>query len=490
MLKTLLLSWLTLVPLGAVLGAQTASFNPRDDQFVVLGLMRAKAEFDRAGRDVARSRILAKRGFLSPSEIEVKEAEFARVRVDYLQQAMTAVAAMTHISVERVVRVRDGVGLGSVRVTLRNSGSPEAELAGLGAQLDPDIRAQLMPGLVRNVYVSLKTEAGAPGAAISLPYEQHLPELRRGEASTLTFRLLKDLDNVVAAVTYGGKTDERRVVLESDLHDHAVAMQSSQFSQEGDLGAEVVYDLHLSEFSPDHRRAYRLSAVGLPREIPVEFRDSSSKARLTQVLFAPAETEKALQVVVRLPSRESDALRVDKPLSFVVAVLEVGAPESTAPSANAKRGETRLELLPRGVPRVDIRALNLFQEIRPADSAHVRLTVANVGSRRVDGIRLHVDAPSEWVVDLNPRVIPALEQGESRQVEIAITPPADVAVGDYETRVRVETNNEATPASTEDKLIRVRVSASTKWGLWITLGLAIAGAMGLLMRVTLQQTRR
>ena len=60
--------------------------------------------------------------------------------------------------------------------------------------------------------------------------------LRFGQPVTLDFRLLKDVDAVTVAMSYANQSSERRVLLEKDATANIVTIQSSQFSQEGDLG--------------------------------------------------------------------------------------------------------------------------------------------------------------------------------------------------------------------------------------------------------------
>ena len=73
--------------------AQSANFNQRDDQYVLLGLKRAKESFELAGASYARQQDLFGRGLLSQSQLDnarqvLSEAEVneKRGRVNFMER--------------------------------------------------------------------------------------------------------------------------------------------------------------------------------------------------------------------------------------------------------------------------------------------------------------------------------------------------------------------------------------------------------------------
>ena len=486
-----LLLWMVSVPVLAQ--GTNSAFNPRDDHFVILGLVRVRSEYERVEKELNRARALGVLGFLSPAEVEAREAEFARVRVDYLQQALAAMSATTHVTVDRAIKRRHPSGGSTVLITLRSAGG-ELELATLGAALDTALQAQLRPDVIENVFISLRSDVGTQGVGISTPYEILVPRLNRSQRATVSFKLLRDVEELVTVVSYGGRTDERRIALEPEAGAEAVAVQSIQFSQEADLGTEATFDLRLRRSIRDRNSTVALSVANLPREASYEFRDPSTKARVTQVRFPDAEPEQLLQFIVKLPYQESERVKVDQALRFAVLVLpanDAGAPADSQPATGQHAlGQAHLELVPRGTAKADVRADNLFHEVRSGDSVRVQLTIRNSGSRRLDGVRVVVDAPSEWKAHAVPDAIASMREGDTRQVDVMLVSPPTAAIGDYEVRIRIASSAQERGLTSDEKIVRVHVSAGNRT--WLLAGLAVmAGVVVIVMiRVTMRLAQR
>ena len=457
------------------------AFNPRDDRYAVLGLVRVRSEYERIRAELARVRTLNAQGYLSRSELESREAEFARARVDYLQQALATVSAAMHVTIGRALKRRDPSGGITVWITLQNLGAIDLETATVSAAIDTALAAQLHADAIDNVFVSLRSEVGAHGAGISIPYEARIPHLNRMQHATVSFKLVRDVDELVVSVSYGGHSDEHRIALEPDAGDEQISVQSIQFSQEADLGTEATFDLRLRRGSPNRNGTIRLRVTRLPPEISYEFRDPATRARVTQMRFPDGESEKVLQFVVKLPDRESGSVKVDRAIQFAVhagrdsASTEAGkVRDSAARSGN----DALLELIARGTGKADVRAENLFHDVRSGDSARVHLTITNSGSRRLDGIRVVADAPMEWRTRAVPATIDSLKEGDTKQVDVVLVAPESAQVGDYEARIHVASNARGALAS-EEKVVRVHVSApGNRWFMMGALTLVIVTVVG------------
>jgi hypothetical protein len=145
--------------------------------------------------------------------------------------------------------------------------------------------------------------------------------LRYGEPVTLEFRLLRDVDAITVSTTYASQTVDRRVFLEKDATANIVTMQSSRFSQEGDLGGTVTYELELERFTSD-ASGVRLEVGSLPRDIRYEFRDPVSGARITQLRFPEGTTSVSLALVLSLPYRDAGRFGLDQPIGFHAFALD------------------------------------------------------------------------------------------------------------------------------------------------------------------------
>jgi uncharacterized membrane protein len=85
----------------------------------------------------------------------------------------------------------------------------------------------------------------------------------------------------------------------------------------------------------------------------------------------------------------------------------------------------------------------------------------NEGTRRLDNVEVKIDPPLNWTKKVEPAVIPSLGIGEEQRVELTFTPPANVAVGRYEIRVRTSGLSDNRPINAEDKTVTVEIAAGT-----------------------------
>lgn len=449
--------------------AQGSVFNPRDDHFVFLGLLRARAEYVRASAELGRIASLADRGFASRSERQAREADYERARVDYMQQALAAVSATAHIAVVRAIRTPTKDGGTSVSVALQHVGGSSDELAKLRGALDSALSAELRPDVIENVYVSLKNEPGVQGAAIGIPYEHHIAGVTRGQNISVSFRLLRKTDDVTVMLTYAGRTEERKVVLEDPTGPSTVAIQSTQFSQEAELGGEAVFDLHLTRFAGSGRNSFSIVVESLPPEIVYEVRDPVSRARVGRIRFGDTERERAVQFIVQLPRRETTAIHAGQSLRFSIAVIEEDSQSVRDGSRSARVGATHLEIVPRGVPKVDLRAANLYLEAAITDSLSVTFSVENTGSRNIAGLNLVAEVPAGWRYTAEPKGPLTLAAGDRMDLRVRLQPAPNTPAGDYEARVRLETTGSPKAAESDEQVVRIRLT-QRRGGFWMIAG--------------------
>lgn len=452
-------------------GAHAQSmYNPRDDQFRTLGLIRAEAEYMRASAALERNRQLRSRGFLSAQQLEDAEAQFGRARVDYMQQALTVLSQGSHITIVRALKHRGPDERNYVSLTIAGEGG-SLDLRHARAILGDSSLGALQSADVADVYVSIKSEAGPTGATIAWPYEMHLNALGRLVERTARFRLLRDVDEVVVSVAHGDKVDERKVLLEQDASANLIAIESAQFSQEADLGTQVTFQLQLTRFARDEK-VYHLQVDGLPSDVAYEFRDPDTRARLNQLRFAAGASRKSLHLVLSLPLRASSSLAVDAPIPLNVAAFEASATE--APVTDPPRdggdrtphvlaGRARLELIPRGIARGELGAVNLYHEIASGDSVSFGGVVRNTGSRVLRAVRLVVEAPSGWTARVVPSIWKEIAVGGEAKVGVVLNPPPLSTSGDYEARLRLESAASDKRMESEDKIVRVHVNAPRQW---------------------------
>jgi len=91
----------------------------------------------------------------------------------------------------------------------------------------------------------------------------------------------------------------------------------------------------------------------------------------------------------------------------------------------------------------------------------MEVRVKNAGTRKLNNIRVFTDLPLNWRSEVAPDLIASLEQGKDEVVKVRFQPPADVAVGDYEPKIKTECTADNRRVESEDKIVRVHVASKT-----------------------------
>jgi uncharacterized membrane protein len=170
---------------------------------------------------------------------------------------------------------------------------------------------------------------------------------------------------------------------------------------------------------------------------------------------------------IYLPDREDDQVIIDRPIDFYVLVLtdaayrEIKDPAGLTLEASEKlqAGRIKLELIPKGVGRIVVRAASLYHEIKAGDSLVMRITVINDGTRALDNIQIATENPLNWKTVIIPDIITTLSPGKEQEVELRILPPGDVQVGAQELKIKTNATADNRTVKTEDKTLRIQVEA-------------------------------
>jgi uncharacterized membrane protein len=251
-----------------------------------------------------------------------------------------------------------------------------------------------------------------------------------------------------------------------------VTMNSAQFSQEADLESQATYDLSLEKFTGE-ANVFKLEVVNLPHQITYEFSDPQTQARLSQIKFSEGITSMKLSLKLYLPKNADAQVVIDKPLEFYALTLDNDQSKKLEGMLNAnhqltpkdmeilKAGNVRLELIPRGVGRIEVQAVNLYHEIKVGEDVKMEVRVKNTGTRKLNNIRMSTDLPLNWRVEIQPDLIGSLEQSKEAIVNIRFAPPTDVSVGDYEPKIKTECVADNKRVESEDKIVRIHISSKT-----------------------------
>jgi hypothetical protein len=448
--------------------AQTGiPFNQRDDQYVLLGLKRAKEMYEVARTEYERSQLLHAQGMTSDAALDQARRNLADAEVNYQQSLLAVLFEQQYVAVIGAVKYQAGDGTKHVRLKLQNTSRGGEEFHQLVSS-DEQLFQLLQPDVIHNVYVSLLNDENA---IIGQPYESKINALVYGEPVILDFSLLQDLDSVTVNLLYGnGSTRAVKIYLQKDSTVDRVLIQSEQFSQEAELGGSATFAFDLELFSGSND-TFRLAVVNLPNEVNRYFVDPATQARLRQLRFTESSRTRRAALRVFLPDRPTDEFVMDQAIAFYVLALpddrseELSlSEEKTWTEAEIRElgvGFARLELLPRGVGRLLVRAPQLYHSSHAGESLTMSLEVVNEGTRRLDNVEVTAAPPHGWQKFISPAVIPALEIGEEQTVELTFEIPEDMPVGSYEVRVRTTSFADEKPIEGEDKNVTVKIEAHT-----------------------------
>lgn len=439
-------------------------YNPNDERFKSLYLEKMQTDYNVQKDMFDREKILYDKGLISEQEFEQAEANFKTAQITYQQAILALAFEQPHIAIDKAVKYQSQDGKTWVKITLRNtSGGLIA-----GEKVDVANLQGIRTDEIANVYVSLLNDQNA---IISQPYEAKIPIMKYNKPVTLTFTLLQNLDYVIVKDVYADKSDERKILLQMDESANRVLITSDQFSQEVDLGSQATYNLTLSLFS-SRSDIYKLGVVDLPRQMSYDFvQGQAGGARLSQVKFSHDVNSQQLALTVYVPDRyDSTSFMIDQPIEFYAVAIPAGLDErilqrtGRLTSADLERmsvSHIHLELIPRGVGRMELLATNYYIEMKPGDKARMKLTVHNDGTQELDNVRVHCNVPINWSLSTMPDVISSLSQDEDAIDTLEIAPPPNVDVGDYEITVKADGFAGSRQVEADSKSIRVHVSANS-----------------------------
>ncbi len=471
--------------------AATGFARQEDEQRRLLEVRRRQLELQAARRQLERSEKLAREGLLSQNDVERDRASVANAQLNYQQSVLALFDIQPRISVRSAIKSQTADGRKMVRLVIANltptfDDSQFKLLSNFeGAEPIPE---ELRTRTVNDIFVSLRDSASAQSraATISLPYEVHIAQMKYNESKTIDYQLLKDVDAVTVALTYRNQTQEIPVQLQHSTGEAEIQILASQFSQEADLGSQATYTVTLERPSVDVR-SFQLKAVNLPRQLSYSFIDLQSQARLSQINFPAGVTRQELGLRLFLPERADEEVRVDEPIEFwALAVDEVRAARFgedriySGAEISSASGKAKLVILPRGVGRIEVSAATLFSEIESGQAVETTITIRNTGTRRLDNVKLAVEYPMNWRVEVAPDIISALEMNREEVIRLRLAPPLDVSVGDYEARIKTESFANNRRVQSEDKIYRVSVKPQSN--VWSTAAL-IGGLLALVAGV-------
>ncbi len=489
-----------LLALIAPVIAQPDQNSISDEQRRFLEVRRRQIELKSSRAELERVRGLFDQRLVAKKDLDIAQTTVDTAQLNYQQAVLALLSLQPRISVKEAIKSQTRDGRKFVRITIVNLtptfDDSQFQLLNNFEGADP-IPAELRKRDVQDIFISLKAVGGSTatgevesrGTTIGLPYEVHVAELKYGQENTMQFQLLRDVQSVMVAASYKGQRQELDIQLEQAETESVVSVSSTQISQEADLGGQVTYDLKLERSTVDVR-GFQLRVLNLPRQISYSFIDRATQARLSQINFPAGVTQQQLGLRLFFPEHADQAVPIDQPLEFWAAVMNDQQATSyvqdraySATELQASRvGYLHLTAIPRGVGRIEVSATSLSAEIQTGERVETAITVRNTGTRTLDNVKLTTESPLGWKVEVTPDMIPSLEINREASIRLRIVPPDDVAVGDYEVRIKSESFAYNRRVPTEDKIYRVNVQAPAN--LWATAGL-VGGLLAILLGIVI-----
>lgn len=467
---------------------QGTFFNERDDQYLLLGLKRAKVSYEATREEYARKQQMFDQQLISQAELDMSKISFTESEVNYQQQMLAVMFEAQYVTIHSAVKY-EGIGTTNrVRLVIANAASGGAEFKQL-VEFEDELWESLQPDVVHDVYVSLMDDEEA---IIGLPYEVKVDELHYGNPVEIDFSLLVDTDVLSVNIIYGNGASRRlKVFLQKDESVNKALIQSEQFSQEIELGGTTDYGMSIELFS-GVSDTFKLEAVNLPAEINRYFLDSVSGNRLSQFQFQEGVNARQIALRLFLPERPSELVDMDEPIPFYAVAIPRERAEEIGDLRNRvltpaeleamELGYTALELVPRGLGEILVRAPQLFHQIDAGGTVQVALEIVNEGTRRLDNVQVEVDSPFDWQELVEPSLISSLDINQEGRVELFITPPADITPGRYEVRVRTTSLSDDLPIRGEDKTITVQIAQQANvYGTLVIISLIVLLVLGIVV---------
>ena len=464
MSRTLLFCLLLWAPLHT-----TAQSLTKDQQLSKLRLRESMLQLDyrsaslQSHRDeLTATTELFDQGFVALQKYKQTLNRFEQARLNYEEAEinlekikLNLLKNATHIVVEQAHKYKTEDGKSMVDLTLSNDSDIRDALLVDESLSEEELRILLK---VENIYISLRH-----GPIVGEPYEVRIPSLAVGERKSLTFRLLSDEEAVYVGLNYLDIHESKPVILKKG------SSNSSQFSQEGELNETVSFGLTLQRLSDDERN-FALAAVGLPQRIDYAFHNDGAK--VNQVKFDETTSKVQVQLQLEIPEKLNERF-IGRTRSFFALVTNPSE-YAQITAFRAKYGDdpipekeiktlksdyVKLELIPKGIGKLEVLVSNRYQEIKVDEELQIRVEFLNRGTVAVQNIKAALDLPYEWEEEVDPALIKILDPGERIPINIKARPPVDIAIGDYELGVEAQGQVGTENIESLEKNITVRVGA-------------------------------
>ncbi len=407
---------------------------------------------------------------LAQQDLKMAKITLERTKLDFLANA-------THITIMEAKKYRDAEDKRKLDLVIKNTSNLALAESALGltesgseSQLQSEWQSpeQIKALLdIENIIVSIVSN----GSSIGKPYEIIIPVLYYGEKATLKFILLTDVEEAGVKLKYLEVDTVENIYLEKESLQEKPRVVASQFSVEGQLGAEIGFDLVL-EMLVTSESNFSLVLTNMPPQINCYFVERGS--RITTVRFTQEVSEHNLILNASIPQK-LDVGMIDKKIDFQAWIAtstqlekintlkrQYAAGIIPAKELDAiEAARVDLTLIPRGTGRLEILINNLLEQIKPHQEVRVRADLHNDGTLTLFNIIPEITPPLDWEARVEPNNIAQLQPNEKQQIEIHLQPGIDVGVGEYETEIEARGQSGSEVIEAIERRLTIRISAQT-----------------------------
>ena len=476
-------------------------------------LEHAKEAHERYKGEYENAQELFEQSIISKKELDEALSAYARAEQQLKQAKIQLEETMlsfldkaSHITIMEAKKYYDNEGKRMLDLVLKNTSNlTEAESALGQSETEPQTQSEWQsPEQIRallnieNIIVSIVDDS----SSIGKPYEQIIPVLPYGREKKLTFVLLKDVQEAGVKLVYLDQNTTDKIFLEKESLQKRPTVVASQFSQEGQLGSDIRYELDL-EMLVTSNRNFSLLVTNMPPQINCSFVDSRSGARITSVRFTEDVSKHDLDLRVSIPQK-LDVDMIDKKINFQVwtvtskqleAINKLKREFPTKPIPTAKlekieAGKVDLALIPKGAGRLETLINNLYVEIKPQQDVNIKADLHNTGTLDLFNIIPEISPPLGWIATVLPKTIAKLAPGDKQSIKIHLKPGAEVGVGEYEAQIEARGQSGSEVVEALEKRLKIRISAETHIATTLVLVLALVGLIGTIVIFGVKLSRR
>lgn len=472
-----------------------------------LELTQAESWLQKTEASYHESQTLFEKGLISKTEMAEAEETYNRARLDREQAAinlertrLTFLSDALHVSLLKAVMYRDQDGQKHALVRIRNNSNIRRIIDEDSSYSETEKRALLT---IEDLTVRISKD----GSLIGRPFEYKVPRLEYMGYRDVDFVLQRETENVVVEIEYADTVVSLPVYLEREAKEDRVLMTAAQFSQEGELGTRVSYELEAERFVDDSK-AFTLVVLNLPADYTYEFRERDTESgqensRVSRVRFRKGVTTKTLQLTISMP-REIDPEALNEKVSFFVLMLDRFAQQRLATLKGDAQGRTlraedldsarvsfeALELIPRGRAEITITASSFLEQAKIGEIVHYTFSLHNSGTVRLDRIRVELGLPLDWTANVTPEKNISLDVEEKKKIDVEVVPAIDVVASDYEIKMEASTLHEGREIEADPKILRVQIEGKSNFLIGAVLMLVLVGMIVGVAVMTIKVSRR